>query len=158
MNSWKSPRLRYQWGLGNSISIRLHSSSAVTNKTTVLNTEHVGMHWASDFWSTDLHQGGLYKTKILKSGEFQFILPSVLLCEITIAHKENRFLSIMPFFLFSLWFAYCNNSMQLRKRKGWEACKKQWGELSNKKLPGCVSGLLAEHLLMRDGWCLCHLC
>lgn len=55
MNSWKSPGLRYQWALGNSTSIRLHSNSAVTNKSTVLNTEHVGMHWAAtsitDFWS-----------------------------------------------------------------------------------------------------------
>lgn len=84
-------------------------------------------------WSTNLRcatssvrltSTSIKNTKLFKSGLFQFILPSVLLCKIT--HKKgNRFLSIMSFFLLSFCFTFCNNSGQLRKRNGWEACGQQ---------------------------------
>lgn len=167
MKAWKSPGLRYQWGLGNSTSIRLHPSSAVTNKTTVLNIEqHVGMHWAADFWSeaqiSDVLPAvccrpppALQRQKYSSLSYFSSSYP--VCCFVRSPKKEdNRFLSMMPFFLFPFCFAFCNNSMQLRKRNGWEACGQQCGEPSNKKVSGCdaetvysVPCLLAVHLLMR---------
>lgn len=176
MNTWKSPGLRHQWGLGNSTSIKApfklcsHKQNHCAQYRTCKNA--LGCRFLE--WSTNLRcatnsllqtSTSIAKTKIFKSGLFQFILSSVLLCKIT-HRKENRLLSMIPvFFLFSFCFAFCNNSMRLRKGNGWEACGQQWGERSNKKLSGCeaetvycASGLLAGHLLMRDGWHLYHLC
>lgn len=180
MSSWKSPGLRYQWRLENSTSIRLHSSSAVTNKTSVLNTEHAGMLWAAasvtDFWSepqiSDMLPAvccrpppALQRQNHSSLGYFSSSCPA---CCWAGSLTRRRTDSCLPCpcscFHFVLPSAKLN-SMQLRKRNGWEGCGQQWGEPSNKKLSGCdaetvycVSGLLAARLLMRDGWCLCHLC
>lgn len=97
-----------------STSIKLHPQSLKQNHGTVLNIEHTGMDWTAssfaDIWSeTQVSEvlqilcsalqtsAGITKTRTLKSELFQFTLLTVLLCKIT-HKKENRFLSIMPFF------------------------------------------------------------
>lgn len=110
--SWKSPGFRYQWCLGNSVSIRLHSRSAVTETKITAPCSIQSMHKCTGLphplqisgekcksqrcymWCAQWHPPA--KTKTFKSELFQFMLPNVLLCKNT--HKKDRFLSITPFF------------------------------------------------------------
>lgn len=162
-----SPGLTSQWGLGNSISIRLHSSSALTNKTTVLNTEHVGIALGCRFleWSTNLRcvtsmccrpPPALQRQKYSSLGYYS---SSYLVCCFVRSLTRRRTISVycalLPVFIL---FCLLQQFNAAKEQKGLGSLWTTVGQPSNKKLPGCVSGLLAAHLLMRDGWCLCCLC